>query len=98
MSGILIAQLWRLQHTIVPDPGTTMGYYLLGIPLAETCISTGIVVAILGAIRFWRQQNALLRGKIHAGGWEIHVIGIGVMCILVSVFILLIFVDAELER
>lgn len=81
MSGVIVAQLYRLQHTLVPDASTTMDYYLLGIPLAETCIGMGTIVAILGAVRFWRQQNAMLRGKIHAGGWELHVIGIGVMCV-----------------
>lgn len=25
-----------------------------------------------GAFRFWRQQNALMRGRILAGGWEIY--------------------------
>lgn len=31
-----------------------------------------MVVVTLGGWRFWRQQNALVRGKIHAGGFEIY--------------------------
>ena len=71
--GVLIAQLFRLQHT--EHPNKVVGFFKLGIPLAAICIGGSIVVLALGAYRFWRQQNAMLRGKIHAGGWEINAVG-----------------------
>jgi hypothetical protein len=42
-----------------------------------------MVILLVGAVRFWRQQSALVRGKIHAGGWELS--GIMVFSVLVSV-------------
>ena len=74
MLGIYIAQLFRLQHTL--DSGSGFGFFTLGIPLACLCTGAAIVIAVLGAYRFWRQQNAMLRGKIHVWGWEMAAIAI----------------------
>ena len=74
MLGILVAQLFRLQHTENPNP--VIGYYVAGVPLAAVFISAGILVLILGAYRTWRQQNAMLREKIFLGGWEVKATGI----------------------
>lgn len=71
--GVLIAQLFRLQHTERPD--RELGYFVLGIPLAVVCIGCSMLVLALGTYRFWRQQNAMLRGKVHAGGWDINAVG-----------------------
>ncbi|KAI9807000.1 MAG: hypothetical protein M1833_002658 [Piccolia ochrophora] len=49
---------------------------LIGKPLAASCQAAAIGVSMLGALRFWRQQNAILRGKVWAGGFELDVIGI----------------------
>ena len=73
MVAVIIAQLFRLQHTT--NPSKTLGFFILGIPLASICIVAAILVLVLGACRFWRQQNAILRGKVHAGGWELNTIG-----------------------
>ena len=72
--AVFIAQLFRLQHTSTPD--MTLGFFVLGIPLASVCTIAAILVLLLGTYRFWRQQNAMLRGKVHAGGWEMNVIGL----------------------
>ncbi len=82
MLGVVIAQLFRLQHTIKPEP--SIGFYVIGVPLATVCNGAAVVVVLLGAYRFWRQQNALIRGKIHAGGWDLNLIGLVVL--LVSVW------------
>lgn len=74
MLSVIIAQLFRLEHAQSPDK--VFGYFALGIPLACVCTGAAIVVLLLGAYRFWRQQNAILRGKVHVGGWEIIVIGL----------------------
>ena len=80
MTGVITAQLFRLQHSINPNP--EIGFYLIGVPLAAAFIVIGMVVLLVGAWRCWRQQNALIRGKVHAGGWELTVIML--LCILVS--------------
>ena len=72
--SVIIAQLFRLQHT--ERPNKQIGYFVLGIPLACIFIGAAMVVQLMGTYRFWRQQNAMLRGKVHAGGWEINVIAV----------------------
>ncbi|KAL8681643.1 MAG: hypothetical protein Q9186_002240 [Xanthomendoza sp. 1 TL-2023] len=68
--GVFIAQLFRLQHTENPNP--VFGFFVLGIPLSCICTGAAILINLLGAYRFWRQQNAMLRGKIQCGGWEVY--------------------------
>lgn len=72
MTGITIAQLFRLQRSPNPDP--VFGFYVVGLPLSITFISMAVLVLLLGAIRFWRLQRGLLAGKAHAGGWELILI------------------------
>jgi len=83
MVAVIIAQLFRLQH--VETPNRVFGFFALGIPLACVCTGAAIVVLLLGAYRFWRQQNAMLRGKIHAGGWEMNAIGMTVFMVCLAV-------------
>lgn len=71
--GVTIAQLFRLQNS--PAPNTASGFFVLGIPLASVCHGTALIFTILGAHRFWRQQKAMARGKIWAGGWEMAAAG-----------------------
>ncbi|PGH18175.1 hypothetical protein AJ80_04562 [Polytolypa hystricis UAMH7299] len=68
--GVLIAQLFSLQEAPSQKPGP-FGFYEVGLPLACVCYGVAIVMAFVGAIRFWRQQNALARGKVYVGGWEL---------------------------
>lgn len=79
MLGVLIAQLFRLQQTVNPEP--TLGFYAVGVPLATACNGAAVAVVLLGACRFWRQQSALARGKVYAGGWEIILIGLVVLLV-----------------
>ena len=79
MVAVLIAQLFRLQHT--ENPNKTLGYFVIGVPLACVFIVAALIVLLLGTYRFWRQQNAILRGKVHAGGWEINAIGVTVFMV-----------------
>lgn len=54
---------------------------MTGTPLAACFIIAAIIVLSLGAVRFWRQQSAIVRGKVIAGGWEINVIMIGAILV-----------------
>jgi uncharacterized membrane protein YidH (DUF202 family) len=80
MTGVIIAQLFRLQHSINPNP--SIGFFVLGVPLAAMFIGAALLVVLVGAYRFWKQQHAMVRGKVHAGGWEI--VGIMVLSLMVS--------------
>ena len=78
MVGVIIAQLFRLQSSELP--GGEIGYFVLGVPLAACFIGGSIVVVLLGYVRFWRQQTAMARGKVWAGGWEVlGILGTGIL-------------------
>ncbi|KAL6716030.1 hypothetical protein ACLMJK_006992 [Lecanora helva] len=93
MLAVIIAQLFRLQHTSTPNK--SLGFFVISTPLACICIAAAILVLLLGSYRFWRQQNAMLRGKVHAGGWEINAISAIVFMIILTVFVLLVAVDSK---
>ncbi|KAK1072828.1 hypothetical protein LTR74_002343 [Friedmanniomyces endolithicus] len=69
MLGITVAQLYRLQHSAVPD--AKLGYFILSKPIAGLFQCSAITVVIVGSVRFYRQQHAMSVGKVHVGGWEI---------------------------
>lgn len=84
MQGVIIAQLFRLQGHGMPQHG--LHFYRVAVPLSVTCYGVAILVAAMGAHRFWRQQNAIASGKIWAGGWELNCIG--VLLLLVSILMI----------
>ena len=73
--GIVIAQLWTLEHSL--SPSKVFGYFVLSKPLAVIFQSAALCVVLIGGFRFWRQQSAMAIGKVHAGGWEIIATGVG---------------------
>ncbi|KAF2118403.1 hypothetical protein BDV96DRAFT_385459 [Lophiotrema nucula] len=93
MSGVIIAQLFRLQHSLNPNP--SLGFFVLGIPLAASFICFGMVVLFFGAFRFWRQQQAMVHGKIHSGGWDIAIIMGGSIVLCLAAFILVTAIDID---
>ncbi|KAJ5151437.1 uncharacterized protein N7482_010689 [Penicillium canariense] len=70
MQGVVIAQLFRLQPA-----EDRLKFYKAGKPVSVACHCVAIIVALIGAYRFWRQQNAISLGKVHAGGWELNAVG-----------------------
>ena len=73
MQGTTVAQLFRLQRkTTHSTSSPRLGFYEIGIPLACLYYGVAILVVILGACRFWRQQTAIRDGMVHAGGWEVN--------------------------
>jgi uncharacterized membrane protein YidH (DUF202 family) len=96
MTGILTAQLFHLQHSSTPNPH--FGFYKVGKPLAATFICMAIVVVLIGAIRFWRLQRALVRGKAMAGGWEVGLVMVLMGLLLLGTFGVVVGVDIEKAR
>lgn len=80
MQGVLVAQLFRLQRS--ESDQDRLGFYQVGIPLSVTCHCVAVVVALIGAYRFWRQQSAIALDKVYAGGWELN--SVGILLFLVS--------------
>jgi uncharacterized membrane protein YidH (DUF202 family) len=96
MAGVVVAQLLVLQHSL--NPSKTLGFHLLGTPLACIFEIAAILVILHGACRFWTQQEAVMRGKIMTGGWGMLGLGMGFMTGTVIVFILTIAIGIDKER
>ncbi len=69
--GVMLAQLSLLQQ---PDSG--FGYSAVGKPAATVCLSGSLATTLLGAVRTWRFQRALVRGRALVGGMEMMLVGI----------------------
>ncbi|KAJ5990714.1 hypothetical protein N7499_011259 [Penicillium canescens] len=96
MQGVLIAQLFRLQQ-----PNTEVHYlsfHAVGIPLSVACHFVAVLVTLIGAFRFWRQQNAISRGKVYAGGWDINSVGILLFIIIVATLVLSVVILIQIEQ
>ncbi|TEY49818.1 hypothetical protein BOTCAL_0283g00040 [Botryotinia calthae] len=96
MLGVSIAQLFRLQHSPTPNP--LIGFFVLGKPLACICQGAAIITLLVGSIRSWRHQNAIVRGKALSGGFEVIFIGVGFFFIFLVFLVLLIVVDVTKEH
>ncbi|OQD72297.1 hypothetical protein PENPOL_c001G01231 [Penicillium polonicum] len=95
MQGVLVAQLFRLQR-----PSQTvnrLSFYEVGIPLSVACHFVAVVVALIGAFRFWRQQNAIVRGKVYAGGWELNSVGILLFMVIVATLVLIVIISIQIS-
>ncbi|KAL5447688.1 hypothetical protein PMIN07_001810 [Paraphaeosphaeria minitans] len=93
VTGVVVAQLFRLQHA--SSPNLHIGFFVLGVPLAASFIALGILVLLLGALRFWRQQAALVRGRVWVGGWEVLAIMGASLAITAVTFVMLVWVDVD---
>ncbi|EFR01634.1 hypothetical protein MGYG_04636 [Nannizzia gypsea CBS 118893] len=93
MVGVLIAQLFSLNHAVVHN--AQFGFHRVGKPLACVCHVLAILVAVAGAYRFWRQQHALARGKVYAGGRELNFIALVSAAIVAVIFGLVIAISAR---
>ncbi|EPE24553.1 hypothetical protein GLAREA_08405 [Glarea lozoyensis ATCC 20868] len=91
MMGIVVAQLFRLQHA--PKPHPTIGFYVLGKPLSCICQGAAIYTLLIGAFRTWRTQNAVVRGKAITGGFEIVALAFGIFLLLLIFLVLLVTVN-----
>ncbi|KXT07606.1 hypothetical protein AC578_10152 [Pseudocercospora eumusae] len=91
MLGTITAQLYRLQHSPTPDP--VFGYFVLSKPLSGIFHCLALAMVLLGAIRYFRQQAAMARGMVHAGGWEIFLIVASMSLLMFALFALHIALD-----
>ncbi|KAL2837047.1 hypothetical protein BJY01DRAFT_47578 [Aspergillus pseudoustus] len=94
MQGVLIAQLFRLQAA---NSTKGLGYHEVGVPLSITCHCAAILTAVLGALRFWKQQSAIALGTVYAGGWELNCIGFLTTAITLVTFILSVLVAVTIS-
>ena len=76
--GTTVRQLFLLQNS---DGSSSTASSPYGEALAVVCMVFAAIVALSGAFRFWRQQNAMARVKAHAGGWEVYTIGLATLTV-----------------
>ncbi|QQK40137.1 Translation initiation factor IF-2 [Penicillium digitatum] len=93
MQGVLVAQLLRLQRP--SEKVDRLSFHEVGIPLSVACHFVAVFVALTGAFRFWRQQNAIARGKVYAGGWELNSVGILLFMVIVATLVLIIIISIQ---
>ncbi|KAJ5153743.1 uncharacterized protein N7500_009182 [Penicillium coprophilum] len=94
--GVLIAQLFRLQAA--EALADRLGLRKVGTSISITCYGVGILVALVGAYRFWRQQDAIAKGRIYAGGWELNSVGILLGCCIEADMNSFVFIRRVLGR
>ena len=71
--GTTIRQLFLLTKSDGSTSNATSPY---GEASAVACMVLAAIVALSGAFRFWRQQNAMARAKVHASGWDVYIVGL----------------------
>lgn len=65
--GVVIAQMSKIQHTVHPERKHEIKYNVLGTPQAAVCQCIAVAIILVGAYRFFKQQDAMLHGaaRIH---------------------------------
>ncbi|KAJ5486482.1 hypothetical protein N7530_000782 [Penicillium desertorum] len=97
MQGVFVAQLFRLQRPPEKANRLRLSFYEVGIPLSVACHIVAVIVALIGAVRFFRQQDAIVRGKVHAGGWELNSVGFLLFLVVVVTLILTIITSVHTD-
>ncbi|CAG7920668.1 unnamed protein product [Penicillium olsonii] len=95
MQGVLVAQLFRLQRPA--GPVNRLSFHEVGVPLSVACHCVAVIVAFIGAFRFWKQQNAMARGKIYSGGWELNSVGAFLFLIIVATLVLTVIILIQID-
>ena len=78
--GVVITQLFILKD-VDPLQGKIIG--------AVICCE-GIMVTLLGCIRYFRQQNLLMQGKALSAGWHPQVLFVMLLCMHMTLVVLVI--------
>lgn len=78
--GVIITQLFILKD-VDPKKGKILGAIM-------TC--GGIIVLLLGCVRYFKQQRLLEQGKALSGGWHYQVLIISLLLILITLFVVVI--------
>jgi hypothetical protein len=85
MLSVLVSQLYILTDYDSTFPNgsqplsTDLTFKSVGKPLATALAAGAIIIAVVGGVRYMRQQRAILNGKVYSGGMDFLVMfGVGV--------------------
>ena len=74
-TGVLIAQMHRIQVSVHPNREHQIRNYILGAPQAAICQGLAILIIVIAAARFFKHERAIKNGEAHVGGWELMIAG-----------------------
>ena len=66
---------------------------ITGVCLGAICCGAGLLVTLMGCIRYFVQQKALERGKATAGGWDTLAVGTLVFAIVAAILVIVVVED-----
>ena len=55
--------------------------------LSTCCVTLAIIFALVAAMRFFRQQYALMHGSARLGGWDFYFVPLAVFAVQVCVLV-----------
>ena len=76
--GVIITQLFILKD-VNPKKGKVLGLFM-------AC--GGIIVILLGCVRYFEQQRLLAQGKALSGGWHHQVLIVTLMLVLITLLVM----------
>ena len=80
--SVYISQWYTLSPISEPDSPVQPGLIAIGKPLSCALVIWAIAVMVIGATRFFRMQDCMLKGsKISAGGWDLKLEGLGILVV-----------------
>ena len=80
--SVYISQWYTLSSYSTPDTPNTLGLQNIGKLLSCALISWAMVVNIIGAVRFFRIQDCMLKKtKIKTGEWDLKLEGLGILVV-----------------
>ena len=82
LTATVVGQLFLLNHK--PNPNPAFGFHVIGKPLVSTLVGFALLFSILGWVRWFRWQRALLGGSCIVGGWDVEGLagGMGLVSLL----------------
>ena len=80
--SVYISQWYTLSSYSTPDTPDILGLQSIGKLLSCALISWGMVVNIIGAVRYFRMQECMLKkAKIKTGEWDLKIEGLGILIV-----------------
>ena len=70
-TGVVIAHMSQIQCTVHPNREREWKYYILGVPQGCICQGVAIIFVAIGAVRFFKQEQVMMRGRVRTNGWEL---------------------------
>lgn len=88
--GIVVAQMSKISKVVRPDH-----YHMLRYK-ACICQAVSIIILIIGTYRFFREQSAINDRGNRASQWSLLAVGLLILILACSFFVMLIIADTDI--